>query len=608
MKRETKATANKRAETVTKKRKRSSAVSRMASRAQGPDNGLVGFTTHANEPTKASKQLFRSIAVGATAGRRAAVRPVQPLSAEASALRYLEQALASPHAKSFVRPTLGASRPAGPKPIEAEFKSLGAEVAPLTGTAVVKFRQMFRKIPVYGSLVTVELDDDNSCIGINSSLGQPDGVDHIARVSPLSARAVAAKESGQPENSISGTPRLHYYFHQGDSKWHLAYIIEDVPQKAMHRSPQPKSYAGRGADASKKDFVVDAHTGKLLAALPRTPTMASVRISAKDGRGVKRQVTVERLAPQRQVLNNRTLKVSTHDFEFRDPSRQRRLLPGDRVALPPKPWSPTAVAAHANAEDVATFLRNVLRRDNIDNRGSEMVSSVNCWDRADGNGGPPREWRNAFWNGTQVVYGQVQYPDGSLFSIANMPDVVAHEMFHGVTDFTSRLEYQTQAGALNESYSDIFGVILANFARPISRWTWKIGDGFDGPGTALRDLQDPIRHEQPKHMRNFKPASPPYTHERNDYGWVHENSGIHNFAAFKIMTAKASNRYVFAPKELAQIFYLALTVHLSRTAQFSDSRRAVLQAARSLFRREPPAKLWRRIDAIERGFAAAGIS
>ena len=63
-----------------------------------------------------------------------------------------------------------------------------------------------------------------------------------------------------------------------------------------------------------------------------------------------------------------------------------------------------------------------------------------------------------------MVYGQV-LNGKSLMSLSVDLDVVGHEMFHGVTDMTSRLEYALQSGALNESYSDIFGVIIANFSN-----------------------------------------------------------------------------------------------------------------------------------------------
>jgi Zn-dependent metalloprotease len=269
-------------------------------------------------------------------------------------------------------------------------------------------------------------------------------------------------------------------------------------------------------------------------------------------------------------------------------------------------WAVEAVGAHANGSEVARFLRSVVKRNNIDNRGGEMISSVNCWDRSEGTN-PARQWKNAFWNGDQMVYGQIRSANGSFYSIANMLDVVGHEMFHGVTDHTSRLEYVTQSGALNESYSDIFGVIIANRGRPLDRWRWEIGSDWDGPGTALRNLRDPTLHEQPKTMRDYVTATPPYTWGRNDYGWVHDNSGIHNYAAYRVMTAKNGQTYLFGPAEIAALFYVALTQHLSRTSQFVDSRRAVIQAARSLFRNDSMATRDRKVKAVEDGFRAAGI-
>jgi len=570
-----------------------------------PKNGLVSFATHANEP-KASKRLFKELAGAMAAAPRAAAPRTRAKNAialdyEGAARRCLDESLASNAAKAFVRPVIVASARA--EPTSADFKLLGVEAVPLTGTVVVKFRQTFNKVPVYGSLVTVELDEKNRCLGINASLGRPNKVSHIARKSPHEALAVAAKGSGHAASSLSSTPRLYYYFHAGDAEWHLSYIIEDVPQKRRNRRSQAKL-----ADSAWKDYVVDAHSGRLLAALPRTPTATSrtsARTSAKDGLGRRRRFTVEGLAAGRRALHDATLKVSTYDFAFKDPTKQAKQLPGQRVELPPKPWPAAAVSAHANAEVVAAFLRDVLQRDGIDNLGGKMVSSVNCVDRSESDGA--QEWGNAFFDGDQMVYGQIRYPDGSLFSIANMLDIVAHEMFHGVTDATSRLEYQTESGALNESYSDILGVIVANYSRPLSRWVWKVGEGFEGPGAALRDLQDPTRHQQPKHMKQYRNARAPYTYERNDYGWVHDNSGIHNFAAYRLMTAQASGRYLFRPADLAKLFYVALTVQLSRTSAFSDSRRAVLQAARSLFRHDTAARLATKIRAIETAFSAAGI-
>jgi Zn-dependent metalloprotease len=568
-----------------------------ATSAPKPDNGLVGSILR----TDAVGTELEGASIRSRAARRsprasiAAASPV-PLTKqdpEATARQCLERALEARETTARSAATTDAGK--------AEFKSLGAEAVPLTGTTMVKFRQTFNKIPVYGSLVTVEIDRKNECLGINSSLGTPTGVRHIAKISPEKALAVAARASGQPLAQLESTPQLHYYFHPDDATWRLAYIVENVRQRK-------RRIRGRGlGDAVLKDYVVDAQSGRLLAALPRTSTMASVTERATDGRRATRLIVVEKNRDGHRELRDTVLNLSTYDFGFKDPSRQSRLLPGVIGSNPPTPWAVEAVAAHANGAEVARFLRKILKRNNIDNRGGEIVSSVNCWDHSDGVR-PAREWKNAFWDETQMVYGQVKFPDGSFYSIANMLDVVGHEMFHGVTDHTARLEYRTEPGALNESYSDIFGMLIANYRKPIVRWQWNIGTGFDGQGTVLRSMKDPTRHEQPKLMRDFIPSSPPYTYERNDYGHVHDNSGIHNYAAYRVMTAKSAGKYVFNARELAAIFYIALTQHLSRTSRFRDSRRAAVQAAKSLFRNATKAIRDRKVKAVEAGFAAAGIA
>jgi Zn-dependent metalloprotease len=562
--------------------------------ASAATTGLSGFSMDSSETagraafaalTK-TRSAFRGFAGGAALN-------LKKLAPETAALNHLDHALASDSVKKFARPKVGAE--------ESAFQSLGAEAVPLTGTTVVKFRQAFNKIPVYGSLVTVELDKNNECLAINSSLGTPTGVNHVAKVAPSDALQVAAKYSGQNIKDLTQTPRLYYYFDQHGGKWSLAYIIEDVAQRRPKQLPD-----GRG-DAMRKDYVIDAGSGKLLAELPRTATMAAVQEVVKDALDRKRTITVESIPPSKKQMHDPQLNVTTYGFSFKDPSAQSDQLPGTLYVAPPNPsWPVEAIGAHANGSAVARFLRDVVKRNNIDNKGGEMISTVNCWDKSEGID-PPKEWKNAYWNGEQMVYGQIKFPDGSFFSVASMQDVVGHEMFHGVTDFTSRLEYRTQPGALNESYSDIFGIIIANFSKSIDKWVWELGAGFDGPGTALRDMEDPTRHDQPKLMKDFKTATPPYTFDRNDYGWVHDNSGIHNYAAFKVMTTKANGKYLFTPTQIAAMYYIALTVHLSRTSQFSDSRRAVVQAARSLFRGESPAALAQKVKAVEDGFSAAGI-
>lgn len=552
-------------------------------------NGLRAFALHATDDAGAE-----------TLSALRAERPTLPafgvpeaaapegLDPETAAQLFLQQALESDKVPRFTA--------SAPKGRSCEFKSLGVETLPLTGTRTVKFRQTCDKIPVYGSLVTVELGDKNECLAINSALGEPYGVSPIAKVSPAEALETAAKAAGYKGKPPLATPRLFYYFDRKLQRWRLTYFVEDVPlAKPMRGSVQ-------GLAPLVMDYVVDAHTGKLVAQMPRTPSLVqTVEGTGTDELGQERAIGYV-VESGKKVLRDERLNIHTHDFQFRDPEVQDSKLPGVYVADPPG-WSKGAVSAHANATVVAHFLRDVVRRNNIDNRGGAMISSINCLVKSQSPG--QKQWFNAFWNSRQMVYGQV-LNNGVLRSLAASLDVVGHEMFHGVTEDTARLEYAAETGALNESYSDIFGALISNFSEPdIGKWNWEVGEGLSDSRQAFRDMSDPGKYGQPAHMRDFKVM--PVTQE-GDWGGVHVNSGIHNFAAYRVMTAKGDGgAYLFTPTENAAMFYICLTQHLSRTSVFADSRRGVLLAARTLFRNEAQTARDGKITAIEAGFAAAGI-
>lgn len=477
---------------------------------------------------------------------------------------------------------------------KCEFRSLGTETIPLTGTKTVKFRQTYDKIPVYGSLVTIEMDESNEIMAVNSSLGTPKDIDGIAKISPMQAIEAAGKDAGHDKEMLNITPRLVYYFDLTADKWHLAYMIEDVPSASGGEEQQFQN-------AHLMDYFVDAHNGKIIAKRPRTPNVAqSVVEPSIDGLGKSRDIRCMKENGQLR-LHDDLLNVHTYDFGFKD--LVTNVLPGNYMTNPPQPWNDRAVSAHANAALVAEFLRSTLKRNGIDNLGSPLVSSVNCIVKKQSPDG--QQWNNAAWFNGQMVYGQKKV-DGNFRSYAVGTDVVAHEIFHGITDKTARLEYAAESGALNESYSDIFGVIISNFdEKDMSKWNWQMGEDLNLKGIPLRDFQDPTKFEQPAHMDGYENL--PIT-EKGDWGGVHINSGIHNFAAYKIMTAKNPQKnYLFDANSLAALFYLALTQFLTRTSVFSESRRAVETVAQTLFRNDAPNVKKRKLEAISAAYVAVGI-
>jgi Zn-dependent metalloprotease len=556
-------------------------------------SGMKAFSMHINDAVtapmfeKLDEERKGSPSFALAAGGGASV-----LDPETAAVRYLRQCLASRSVPSLTAPKADG--------VESQFKSLGTETVPLTGTKTVKFRQTVGGIPVYGSLVTVELNDANSMVSLNSSLGTPEGVDPVAKIAPAEAVKAVEKYPGYDKKLDDIVPHLNFFFDQATSKWRLVFILEDVPVT-------PKKREGDQPYPRRMDYFVDAHTGAVVAEVPRTPTMARVVDNAKDGKGDPRSFGVE-VNGGKKVLHDVALNVQTFDFKFKDPEAQSTSLPGAAIRNPPA-WQPGAVSAHANASAVADFLRSVVMRNNIDNRGGPMNSSVNCVVAADRQpGDPPHQWLNAFWDPDQMqmVYGQRVAGNGAVQSFSIDLDVVGHEMFHGVTDKTSRLAYMFQSGALNESYSDIFGTIIANFSNPnILTWTWQIGAGLGDGGAAIRDMSNPPRFGQPDKMANFQVL--PNT-RRGDNGGVHINSGIHNKAAYNVMTSvNSSKQALFTPTQVAGIFYLALTQHLSQTSQFSDSRRAVIISAQTLLGNLPTGDRNERITAIGKAYDAVGI-
>ncbi|WP_123784183.1 M4 family metallopeptidase [Corallococcus macrosporus] len=431
----------------------------------------------------------------------------------------------------------------------------------------------------------------------------------VATQSPAQALKVVEDAAGYQRGALQAVPTLQYYFDPKDMRWRLAYTVENVPSRKSNNLRAPALF----------DYVVDAHTGALIATLPHpqgldfkqtestgqrrhsSPALSRARDTgcseaAHDELGKERQVQCK-LKEGRFILVDEDLNIHTHDARFGDIQLDGATLPGDYVTRPPGLWSAAGVSAHANATEVARFLRDVLKRNSLDNKGGPIISSINCCYL---NGQQGQEWRNAAWVHSQMAYGQ-RMQGGRLISYATALDVVAHEIFHGLTAHTANLLYEGQTGALNESYSDIFGIIVSNFHKPdITKWDWQMGEELEGTGIPLRDLRSPKRRNHPEHMDE-------YQHLSSDHGGVHTNSSIHNRAAYLMLTATdAAGQPLLKPEEVAALFYITLTQHLSRTSTFSDSRRGMDSAVLSLFRNDPAREAKR--EAVSCAFERVGIS
>jgi len=223
------------------------------------------------------------------------------------------------------------------------------------------------------------------------------------------------------------------------------------------------------------------------------------------------------------------------------------------------------------------YFFNTHARDSYDGAGAGIVSSVRY--RQPSFPGVP--YQNAFWNGTQMVYGE---------GFAAADDVVAHELTHAVTEYSANLFYYYQSGALNESFSDIFGQTV-DFVRSAADDTgivrWRLAEDLSAFPGGIRDMMDPTLLNDPGKMSDaqFFCVSNGWTNPSGDSGGVHINSGVPNHAFALMVDGGSYNGQTVTGIGLAKaglIQYRALTTYLTSGSTFLDNSTAVNQSCTDL--------------------------
>jgi bacillolysin len=219
-------------------------------------------------------------------------------------------------------------------------------------------------------------------------------------------------------------------------------------------------------------------------------------------------------------------------------------------------------------------------RDSFDNAGGIIHSTAHHCAAGFPQGTTCPDYQNAFWNGQQMVYA-----DG--FSSAD--DVVAHELTHAITQYTANLLYYMQSGALNESFSDIFGEtvdLLNGVGNDAANVRWKLGE--DVPLGAIRDMKDPTVFFNPGKMSDsafFVCNSNGWTDPNGDRGGVHSNSGIPNHAYALMVDGGTYNGVTVTGIGLtkaAKIQYRTLSVYLTSGSGFLENYNSLNQSCTDL--------------------------
>lgn len=465
----------------------------------------------------------------------------------------------------------------------ANYKVVSQEKDEL-GLTNVKVQQTYKGVPVFGSIVSAHVDGNGVLKSVSGEfvpeLFNQAGLKKGAKLKAQKASDIAladleTKVGAKPELDNEKTPELVVYVKDGKAAY--AYSAE-----YQFLSPSPGNY----------QYFIDAKTGDVLDSYNQIHevTAPSGTNSTASGKGVlgdtKTINTVVNSSGSYLVDKTRGNGIFTYN------AANRTSIPGtlwkDADNVYNAAFDAAAVDAHAYAGKTFDYYKNVHNRSSYDNKNAQLISTVHYG----------KNYNNAFWNGSQMVYGD---GDGSTFtSLSGGLDVIAHELTHAVTDTSADLVYQNESGAINESISDIFGTFVEYNAN--NKPDWLIGEDIYTPGVsgdALRSMANPTLNGDPDHYSKRYVGT-------SDNGGVHTNSGISNKAAY--LLANGGTHYGVTVNGIgndksAKIFYRTLTQYLTPNSNYSHYRTSTIQAATDLYGATSA-----EVTSVKAAFSAVGVN
>ncbi len=438
-------------------------------------------------------------------------------------------------------------------------------------------QQVIDGVPVWEGEAIVHLKPDGELSLITDDLKENISINTRANFKPDEALRIALLTKNGRNRVMTDEPIINLWIYRGEERDHLAYRVEMPRIDGTEKTSVPVVF-------------VDAHTGDQIYEYDNLQTgtgnslySGTVTIStSQSGANFYMEDTTRRMGTFN--MNN------TGNTTTGTGGTQSRFTDADDS------WTATnaraGVDAHYGAAKTFDYYQTVHGRNGIDGNfgpgtttaAANGVSIVASRVHFGSN------YNNAFWYQNMMSYGD---GNGSTFSPLTTIDICGHEMTHGVTERTANLTYSSESGALNESFSDIFGAMVELYADGGTSTgdTWKIGEDAYTPGTpgdALRRMDNPNAVGDPDHysLRLYPGTCTPSN--ANDQCGVHTNSSISNHAYYLLAnggTNRVSGVNVtgIGTNDAGRIFYRALTVYMTASTNFAGARTATLNAATDLF-------------------------
>lgn len=438
-----------------------------------------------------------------------------------------------------------------------------------------RLRQTAGGLRVIGGELIVHFDQNGQPYQVNGRY-IPDASVNPAPAIDTATAVVAAQNDlaamDKPSGSVSGSPEL------------VIYARGNVPTLAYEIT---LIYANGQAGAGCWRYWVDAQSGavlnryndihKALVPMPESAVAINGYMLAGEG-GAIVSVTGSFSGGLYWLLNAAwAIYNSDHTGSYPDS--------GSLAFRSSDAWGasdPAEISAANNFSLIQAYYLSVHGRNGYDDKGTQALVNVHEGGGTD----------NAYWSPEDQAF--FFYP-GQFFAELTVLDVCAHEFTHAVTDNTSGLIYQEESGALNESFSDVFGaaVEFANQAdgrasypaRVAGKADWLIGEDSVYPYVvALRDMRNPLRLNAPSKYHGTY-----WYFGSDDNGGVHNNSSVQNHMAYLLAEGGSGNNdgIVYnvtgiGIENLRQLAYRALTVYCIPSTDYRAARIAWLSAAQDL--------------------------
>ena len=455
------------------------------------------------------------------------------------------------------------------------------EITASNGESHVRFTRTYDGLPVLGGDLVVHLTASERANGLSITQDKAIKASTTPKVKSDQAADKARGEFAGDKVSKANSPKLVIDARQG------------TPVLAWQTTI--KGVQSDGQTPSRQIVVTDANTGKVRSSTESILTPIKV--------GTARQGTVKTAKPPQGVAatgtgkgifvgtvslntslsgttyslldtthgNNRTCDLKNHTsgtcttFAGTDNSWGTGLQSNRESA---------GVDAHYGAAKTFDYYKTKFGRTGIFNNGTGVPSRVHY-----GN-----SYVNAFWDGSQMTYGDGQSNQAPLVEL----DVAGHEMSHGVTENTAGLNYSGDAGGLNEATSDIFGTMVEFYANNASDTPdFLIGEkiNINGNGTPLRYMDKPSKDGGSYDCWSTSvPNSDP-----------HYSSGVGNHFFFLLSNGSGQSTYGNSPTcngstvagigrdKAAAIWYGALTNYMTSNETYHYARVDTIASATDLY-------------------------